>query len=172
MLSKPDLQSDIDRVSSGQPVPGDLSAATADEAVRQASAAARAGENAQALAGTSADAIATASLDPISELNEKADTEQASGIADGGAEVTREASLEPGDELQPIPVPKPEVKIKLAPVTDDVNLRARPKNGSKVIMVVPRRSSVQVISCDYWCEVIYQGTRGWIYKSFIRRTKS
>jgi hypothetical protein len=36
-----------------------------------------------------------------------------------------------------------------------------------VMMVVPGRAVVQVVSCKIWCEVIYQGRRGYIYKDFI-----
>jgi hypothetical protein len=53
------------------------------------------------------------------------------------------------------------------PVTTDVNMRAGPDNSAPVILVVPGRRHVEVIGCDYWCEVVYNGKRGWIYKGFI-----
>jgi hypothetical protein len=59
-----------------------------------------------------------------------------------------------------------------APVTTDVNMRAGPDNGAAVILVVPRRSEVEVIGCRYWCEVVYAGKRGWIYKGFVRGAES
>ena len=57
---------------------------------------------------------------------------------------------------------------RTAPVTTDVNMRARPSNGAAVIQVVPGKSTVEVIDCHYWCEVVYEGRRGWIYKGFVR----
>lgn len=53
-------------------------------------------------------------------------------------------------------------------VTTDVNLRAEPDNGATVVAVVPAEKQVQVVSCDYWCEVVFEGQRGWIYKNFIK----
>jgi hypothetical protein len=65
--------------------------------------------------------------------------------------------------------PEPAVAAaRTAPVTTDVNMRSRPSNGAAVIQVVPRKSTVEVIDCDYWCEVVYQGRRGFIYKGFVR----
>jgi hypothetical protein len=57
---------------------------------------------------------------------------------------------------------------RTAAVTTDVNMRANPRNGATVIQVVPRRSTVEVIGCKYWCEVVYKGRRGFIYKGFVR----
>ena len=54
--------------------------------------------------------------------------------------------------------------------TTAVNLRAGPKDEAKVLAVVPARETVQLINCDGWCEVVFQGQRGWIYKSFIRES--
>jgi uncharacterized protein YraI len=48
-----------------------------------------------------------------------------------------------------------------------VNMRSRPKSGSSVLTVVPRKAVVQVVGCKAWCEVIYQGQRGYIYKSYL-----
>ena len=64
------------------------------------------------------------------------------------------------------------MKTRTAPVNSDVNLRAGPDNKAKVIKVVPRNGKVEVIGCNYWCEVTYSGKRGYIYKSFIPGAKS
>jgi hypothetical protein len=58
------------------------------------------------------------------------------------------------------------------PVTTDVNMRARPDNSAPVILVVPGRRHVEVIGCDFWCEVVYDGKRGWIYKGFVPGAQS
>jgi len=48
-----------------------------------------------------------------------------------------------------------------------VNMRTRPVSGSKVIRVIPSGATVGLMSCKGWCEVTYQGSRGFIYKSFV-----
>jgi len=51
-----------------------------------------------------------------------------------------------------------------------VNLRAGPSDDARVLMVVPARARIQAAKdCAYWCEVVYEGKRGFIYKSFIAR---
>lgn len=56
---------------------------------------------------------------------------------------------------------------RAAPVTSAVNLRAGPDNDAAVVTVIPAGSQVNVIGCEYWCEVVFAGERGWIYKSFV-----
>jgi hypothetical protein len=58
------------------------------------------------------------------------------------------------------------------PVTTDVNMRAGPDNSAPVILVVPGKRHVEVIACDFWCEVVYDGKRGWIYKGFVPGAQS
>ena len=53
-------------------------------------------------------------------------------------------------------------------VTKYVNLRAAPDNDAKIIVVVPAKARVGVLSCEQWCEVVFQGRKGWIYKSFVK----
>lgn len=48
-----------------------------------------------------------------------------------------------------------------------VNLRAAPVSGSRVIKVLRAGSMVGLVGCKGWCEVTHEGTRGFIYKSFI-----
>jgi hypothetical protein len=72
-----------------------------------------------------------------------------------------------------VPAPEmPAAKQRPAPqrtvrVNDGVNLRARPASGSKVLRVIPAKASVGLVDCDAWCEVVYDGTRGFVYKSFV-----
>ena len=80
-----------------------------------------------------------------------------------------------------IPAPKPQ-----APAADDqakadsqsatatgrilqaVTMRTGPKQKAAAMITVPAKTSVQVIGCKKWCEIVYNGKRGWIYKSFIK----
>lgn len=58
-----------------------------------------------------------------------------------------------------------------ARVTTAVNMRSGPKKGSKVLTVVPAGSAVSVHSCDGWCQITYDGRKGWVYKSFLTGSK-
>jgi hypothetical protein len=59
-----------------------------------------------------------------------------------------------------------------ARVTAAVKLRSGPKKGSGVLMVVPAGSAVNVLSCDGWCQISYNGRTGWVYKNFLAGSKS
>jgi hypothetical protein len=54
-----------------------------------------------------------------------------------------------------------------ARVTTAVNMRSGPKKGASALGVVPAGTAVNVISCDGWCQVSYNGRTGWVYKSFL-----
>jgi hypothetical protein len=58
-----------------------------------------------------------------------------------------------------------------ARVTAAVNLRSSPKKGSGVLMVVPAGSAVNVLSCDGWCQIAYNGRTGWVYKNYLTASK-
>lgn len=54
-----------------------------------------------------------------------------------------------------------------------VNLRDAPDNDSGVIRVVPAGAAIMVeADCPNWCAVTHEGTRGYIYQSFIDRDGS
>ena len=50
-----------------------------------------------------------------------------------------------------------------------VTMRAGPKKGAAALATLPAQAAVQVISCDKWCQVVYKGKTGWIYKSYLDR---
>ncbi len=58
-----------------------------------------------------------------------------------------------------------------ARVSEAVNLRASPENDAGVIAVVPAKAAVGVLACDKWCEVTYNGKKGWIYESFVTTSR-
>ena len=58
-----------------------------------------------------------------------------------------------------------------ARVSTAVNLRASPENDAGVIAVVPAKAAVNVLGCDKWCQVTYNGKTGWVYGNFVT-TKS
>ncbi|WP_292236548.1 SH3 domain-containing protein [Mesorhizobium sp.] len=49
-----------------------------------------------------------------------------------------------------------------------VTMRTGPKKNAAAIVTVPAKTPVQVMGCKKWCQIIYNGKRGWIYKSFIK----
>ncbi|AZO01618.1 SH3 domain-containing protein [Mesorhizobium sp. M9A.F.Ca.ET.002.03.1.2] len=49
-----------------------------------------------------------------------------------------------------------------------VTMRSGPKTSAAAIVTVPAKTSVEVMSCKKWCEIVYNGKRGWIYKRFIK----
>lgn len=55
----------------------------------------------------------------------------------------------------------------LATVNTWVNMRAGPDNDTAVITTVPAGAEVELVGCDPWCEVYYQGTHGWIWRDFV-----
>ena len=59
------------------------------------------------------------------------------------------------------------VVIRIARAIMHVNMRAGPSNDQAVVMRIPEGSPLEVGKCHQWCEVIFAGRRGWVYKGFI-----
>ncbi|RAZ85681.1 SH3 domain-containing protein [Mesorhizobium hawassense] len=49
-----------------------------------------------------------------------------------------------------------------------VTMRTGPKKGAAAIVTVPAKASVQVMGCKQWCEIVYNGKHGWVYKSYVK----
>jgi len=91
-----------------------------------------------------------------------------------GKRVANPKSEQPPPEDAPSPIETGSIKraddppaTRIARVASDVNMRAGPSNGQSVLATISRGSSVEVISCHQWCEVVFAGQRGWIYRGFI-----
>lgn len=132
-----------------------------------------------------ADKPAVAFAEPAAETD--ADTELAKvakpdkGATGGSAD---------GAQTAAIPAIQPEVPAQQPAAADDdnppkaksrkmaaagtgrilraVTMRSGPKKGAAAIGTVPARTSVQVMNCKQWCEIVYNGKHGWIYKSYIK----
>ena len=52
-------------------------------------------------------------------------------------------------------------------VNRGVNMRARPESGASVLTVVPKAASVQLVGCKLWCEIVYNGQRGYVFEDFV-----
>lgn len=99
------------------------------------------------------------------------------------AALRQTAADDPTDETETAAIPQPRPAIETlkpeataasgrAPaskvtIAKAVNMRARGAKGARVLGVIPRGATVGLVDCDSWCEVIYDGRRGFIYKSFI-----
>lgn len=64
--------------------------------------------------------------------------------------------------------PKKVAAAGMGRILRPVTMRAGPKKNAAAIGTVPARTSVQVVSCKQWCEIVYGGKRGFIYKSYIK----
>jgi uncharacterized protein YgiM (DUF1202 family) len=96
-----------------------------------------------------------------------------------GKDLTKTASLPPQDDLveaarksAPREAP-PAAGLGDAPkrnavTSSAVTMRARPAKRGGVITTIPAGATVALVDCDGWCEIVYGGKRGYIYKSFIR----
>ncbi|WP_457935961.1 SH3 domain-containing protein [Mesorhizobium sp. 10J20-29] len=56
---------------------------------------------------------------------------------------------------------------KPARIVKAVNMRARGQKGAKVLGVLPAGTAVSLYGCQSWCEISYNGRKGWVYKSFV-----
>lgn len=100
-----------------------------------------------ALALVEPDASATAAVQAIE--NETADAEMAPEAAP--------AAAKPAQQVQA----GGQITIKRS-----VNMRSKP--GGAVLEVIPAKASVEVVSCTKWCEIVFNGQRGFIYKSYVQ----
>ncbi len=57
--------------------------------------------------------------------------------------------------------------VGAATIRRSVTMRAAPKKGATPIGNLSAGEKVQLVACRGWCEVIAEGKRGFIYKSFV-----
>lgn len=55
-----------------------------------------------------------------------------------------------------------------ATVKRSVNMRAKPQKGGAVLGVIPAKTAVEVVACTQWCEIVFNGKRGYVYKSYVQ----
>ncbi|WP_348524624.1 SH3 domain-containing protein [Mesorhizobium huakuii] len=119
------------------------------------------------------------------------DTDAASELAKVAAPAPAAGSNPDGAQTAAIPEVQPQTPEQQPAATDDdgskakakprktaaagngrilraVTMRSGPKKNAAAIATVPARTSVQVMSCKQWCQIVYNGKTGWIYKSYIK----
>jgi hypothetical protein len=121
--------------------------------------------------------------------------EEPSAQSDATTQLAKVAAPDPtakdadGAETAAIPTPKPQLpdaqssaatagakakpqKVAAAAGTGRVlravTMRTGPQKNAAAMGTVPAKASVQVVSCKQWCQIVYNGKRGWIYKSYIK----
>lgn len=141
---------------------------TAEQAASASSAqASRQAVEAEAQA-TAADGIEPAEEGDTSSLAAFAAANRAQVGSDAGS-----AAAKP-DSAETAAIPKPEATMETAEgqnghTVHAVTMRSGPKKGAPAMTTVPAKAAVQVLSCNQWCEIVYNGKRGWIYKSYVKR---
>ena len=137
------------------------------------------------------DAVETAALDPDAAMpsdilpslsgDTEADVPASSDAATSAKSADKEqkaASLPPEpaeDELASLPgvevgglTGESSGSGKPARIVKAVNMRVRGQKGAKVLGVLPAGTAVSLHGCQSWCEISYNGRKGWVYKSFVR----
>jgi uncharacterized protein YraI len=77
---------------------------------------------------------------------------------------------EPSDEARPAPKAAVTGRALTGSTTinEAANMRAAARSGSSVLMVVPDGARVSIApGCEQWCEISYNGRRGFVYKDFV-----
>ena len=117
-------------------------------------------------------AFAAQTVDPAAAAAVAATAEEAAGAS---ADAKPAAESQDGAKTAAIPTARPQkpeaqaADTKTGHIVRSVTMRSGPKKGAAALGTIPAKSSVQVMSCSKWCQVVYKGKRGWIYKSFLKR---
>ncbi|MCB1496241.1 MAG: SH3 domain-containing protein [Bauldia sp.] len=54
-------------------------------------------------------------------------------------------------------------------VNTAVNMRSGPDNNAAVVAVLAAGTAVKIEKCDYWCTVVADGKRGYVFRKFVGR---
>ncbi|TPJ02019.1 SH3 domain-containing protein [Mesorhizobium sp. B2-8-1] len=117
-----------------------------------------------------------------------ADTGAATELAKVAAPAPAAGSSPDGAQTAAIPAAQPQVASQQSAAQHDdskaeprkaaaagtgrilraVTMRSGPKKNAAAIVTVPAKTSVQVMSCKRWCQIVYNGKTGWVYKTYIK----
>ncbi|MDX8482510.1 SH3 domain-containing protein [Mesorhizobium sp. VK24D] len=99
---------------------------------------------------------------------DKMDGAQTAAIPDAKPQVAEAQPAATDDAAQDKPEPQNVGAAANGRILRAVTMRTGPKNGAAAIVTVPAKASVQVVGCKKWCEIIYNGKHGWVYKSYVK----
>jgi len=118
----------------------------------------------QVAASTPASQAPTAEKKP----GEKMDGAQTAAIPDAKPQVPDAGPAATDSAAQATPKPQKASVATNGHILRAVTMRSGPKKGAAAIVTVPAKASVQVVSCKRWCEIVYNGKHGWVYKSYVK----
>jgi hypothetical protein len=111
---------------------------------------------------------------PAQADDDSRDETRTAAIAPDEVKPSRESKQNSGDEAKAEVDPTPpgvSASTRSVKVSQGVNMRSRPKSGSGVLTTIPKAAVVQVVNCKAWCEVVYKGRRGFVYKDYLGGSK-
>jgi hypothetical protein len=115
----------------------------------------------------------------LASLRETGETIESISMATASTYAGEQAGLAAGDDNEDVEI---DIEVVVAAAKDftvekapakttrintDARLRSRGSNAAQIIGVIPRGSQVAVVRCDSWCEVSYEGKRGFVYSGFV-----
>ena len=80
-----------------------------------------------------------------------------------------DAALNGQEEARPEPAVATASDLQPAKATQYVNMRSAPADDASVLAVVPANAAIEAETDCRWCEVNYDGQKGYIFQSFIAR---
>lgn len=107
-----------------------------------------------------------APLDQASPSTRPGPTDETATAAISPAETEPEAA-DTAPEQEPVAAASGAAPSTNVTVTTHVKMRAGPRDEAAVITVIPDNAVVGLVKCESWCEVVYKGRRGFVYKNFI-----
>ncbi|OHV68285.1 peptide-binding protein [Mesorhizobium sp. LCM 4577] len=151
-----------------QPAPSKQAAATnpaqsTDTAFAEADAENDASNALSQVAGAASE-TSTAAKKP----GDKMDGAQTAAIPEAKPQVPDPQPAAADDSAQPKPKPQKAGAAANGRILRAVTMRSGPKKGAAAIITVPAKASVQVMNCKQWCEIVYNGKHGWVYKSYVK----
>ncbi len=95
-----------------------------------------------------------------------ADDPKGTAAADDSADAAPTAAIPAGKVEQP---DAPAENGKPGHILKPVTMRAGPKRGAAALVTLQAKTSVRVISCKKWCQIVYKGKTGWVYNTYLHR---
>ncbi|MEO9614988.1 MAG: SH3 domain-containing protein [Nitratireductor sp.] len=137
-------------------------AATAGGNAAKAAIAALAGDDARAVKVSAPDALAYLPSAAKPVLTSEPET---------SGEIQAEKPAEADEPTEPrvtAPAAAPAAQATGRIITA-VNMRRGPANGAGIISVIPKGATVGIVACKAWCQVVYDGRTGYVFKRFVRQ---
>jgi hypothetical protein len=66
--------------------------------------------------------------------------------------------------------PATALKLAAARVVSSVNMRAGADNKAPIVTALQAGTRVTIVKCKFWCEIVADGKRGFVFKSFLMTT--